>query len=143
MNAAERTITFLSVLVLLQVRTSRKKPSVCNAVVPSQHLKMSGEIHSRNLTSKHLCGRRPLRSASGSLAIEILRSWDASPSSLSPKANTALSIGSDPGRLMPSLYFSAALPSVEPHPGCNGLSLSNEGVLVNSCISAVQHEAHP
>jgi len=42
MNAAERSCTFLSVFGIIQERTFFKKSLVCNAVVPGQHLEMSG-----------------------------------------------------------------------------------------------------
>ena len=42
MNAAERSCTFSSVFGIIQERTLCKKSLVRNAVVPGQHLEMSG-----------------------------------------------------------------------------------------------------
>lgn len=41
MNAAKRSCTFSPVFSIIQLRALRKKPLVCNAVVPAQHLEMS------------------------------------------------------------------------------------------------------
>jgi hypothetical protein len=43
--------TWLPVLGIIQLRTFRKKPLVREAVVSRQHLKMSQEVHSPELTS--------------------------------------------------------------------------------------------
>src|ERR1700693_6273656 len=53
MNAAERPRAFLPVLGIIQLPTFRKEPLVRNAVVPGQHLKMSRQVHSHELTSDH------------------------------------------------------------------------------------------
>lgn len=52
MNAAERPRAPLPVFGIVQLRTARKKPLVRDAVVPRQHLKMSRQVHSSELTSE-------------------------------------------------------------------------------------------
>jgi hypothetical protein len=52
MNASERPRTPLPVLGIVQLRTFRKKALVRDAIVSRQHLKMSRQVHSSELTSE-------------------------------------------------------------------------------------------
>jgi hypothetical protein len=53
MNAAERPRTPLSILGVIQLRTSGEEALVRNAVVSGQHLKMRHQVHPHELTSDH------------------------------------------------------------------------------------------